>query len=177
VRAYEAVIEAGEECGIVPLTAEDCEARNTIEAVDAAAERGKVTLVWDSEDLTKIISSAVAPKGSPVYKYFDLPLANYGYFNFDTVLDDEERHVGFSMWTGFSENERAGLSLATLSPEVPIGAEVQVVWGEPDGGTRKATVEPHQQIRVRARVAPAPISADAREQYQAGWRTQTAAGV
>lgn len=61
--------------------------------------------------------------------------------------------------------------LATIDPSVPIGAEVKVIWGEPGGGTRKATVERHQQIAVRAIVSPAPYSVVARIGYQSGWRT------
>jgi vanillate/3-O-methylgallate O-demethylase len=46
-----------------------------------------------------------------------------------------------------------------------------VVWGEPDGGTRKLTVEPHKQINVRAIVSPVPYSVTARLEYAQGWRT------
>jgi vanillate/3-O-methylgallate O-demethylase len=46
-----------------------------------------------------------------------------------------------------------------------------VIWGEPDGGSRKATVERHKQLEVRAIVSPAPYSVVAREQYvDTGWR-------
>jgi vanillate/3-O-methylgallate O-demethylase len=48
---------------------------------------------------------------------------------------------------------------------------VTLVWGEPDGGTRKTTVERHRQFEVRALVAPIPYSRMARETYHAGWRT------
>ena len=75
------------------------------------------------------------------------------------------------MFTGYSANERRALSLATVDPDVPLGTEVTVVWGEPDGGTRKTTVEPHQQIEVRAIVSPVPYSEVARESYAEGWRT------
>jgi len=75
------------------------------------------------------------------------------------------------MWTGYSDNERTALSLATIDPGIEIGTEVSVIWGEPDGGTRKATVEPHDQLAVRAIVSPAPYSAVARKEYhQQGWR-------
>src|SRR5690606_14892924 len=105
------------------------------------------------------------------YKYFDLPLANYGYYNFDSVIDDDGKHIGLSMWTGYSENERRALSLATIDPKIEIGTEVRVVWGEPNGGSRKATVEPHEQFAVRAIVSPAPYSVVARQEYRKGWRT------
>jgi vanillate/3-O-methylgallate O-demethylase len=62
-------------------------------------------------------------------------------------------------------------SLATVDPQVPLGAEVRVAWGEPEGGSRKAAVQPHEQFAVRAIVSPAPFSAMAREAYQPGWRS------
>ena len=34
------------------------------------------------------------------------------------------------------------------------------MWGEPDGGSRKTTVQPHEQFAVRAVVSPAPYSVD-----------------
>ncbi len=50
-----------------------------------------------------------------------------------------------------------------------------VVWGEPDGGSGKTTVEPHKQIEVRAVVSPVPYSKVARETYHQGWRTERTA--
>ena len=79
--------------------------------------------------------------------------------------------VGLSMFTGFSYNEKQALSLATIDPEIPVGTELRVVWGEENGGTRKTTVEPHKQIEVRAIVSPVPYSRVARENYAEGWRT------
>ena len=79
--------------------------------------------------------------------------------------------VGYSMFTGYSSNERRGLSLATIDPSVPEGTELKVVWGEPNGGTKKASVEPHEQTEVRAVVSPIPYSTVARATYQGGWRT------
>ncbi len=46
-----------------------------------------------------------------------------------------------------------------------------MLWGEPNGGTRKTTVQPHEQFAVRAVVSPAPYSVVARESYHQGWRT------
>ena len=87
------------------------------------------------------------------------------------MVDAGGRTVGLSMFTGYSYNERSALSLATVDHEIPVGTEIKVVWGEPDGGTRKTTVEPHEQIEVRAVVSPVPYSKVARETYAQGWRT------
>ncbi|WP_218222100.1 aminomethyl transferase family protein [Nesterenkonia sp. Act20] len=148
--------------------------REALEKIDPSTQRRKVTLSWNSEDMKKIWGSLVDVDG-PQYKYFDLPMAQYGSSNYDSVLDAEGTNVGFSMFTGYTSNDRRAISLATVSPDVPEGAEVKVLWGEPNGGTSKPTVEPHEQIEVRAVVSPVPFSVVARKEYHGGWRTGTAA--
>lgn len=144
--------------------------RDALERIDQASQRKKVTLAWDGDDVTSIFASLFKPKG-PSYKFFDLPLANYGSANYDSVIDADGVVVGYSMFTGYSANERQALSLATIDHDVPEGTELRVVWGEPDGGTAKAAVEPHVQTEVRAVVSPVPYSAVARASYRGGWRT------
>ncbi len=77
------------------------------------------------------------------------------------------------MFTGYSYNEKAALSLGTIDHEIPIGTELKVVWGE-QPNTRKTTVEPHKQIEVRVIVSPVPYAKTARENYEGGWRTTRA---
>ncbi|MEB7448270.1 vanillate/3-O-methylgallate O-demethylase [Arthrobacter koreensis] len=144
--------------------------REALESMDPAAQRRKVTLAWNPEDLGRIFTSQLDTEQTP-YKYFDLPLANYGSSNYDSVIDADGNVVGVSMFTGYSANERRGLSLATVNPDVPEGSELRVVWGEPDGGTAKTTVEPHRQLQVRAVVSPVPYSETVRKDYKGGWRT------
>jgi vanillate/3-O-methylgallate O-demethylase len=144
--------------------------RDALEHVDAETQRRKVTLAWEAEDVAKIFT-ALFDTDSRGYQFFDLPIANYGSSNFDSVLDREGNVLGYSMFTGYSANEKRALSLATVDPQIEIGTEVQVVWGEPDGGTRKRTVDPHDQLKVRAVVSPAPYSVTARLEYAEGWRT------
>ncbi|GAA3670603.1 vanillate/3-O-methylgallate O-demethylase [Microbacterium marinilacus] len=144
--------------------------RDALEKVDPASQRKKVTLAWNPEDLAKVWASLLDVDG-PQYKFFDLPLANYGSANYDKVVDADGTTVGFSMFTGYSANEKRGLSLGTVDPDVPEGTELKVVWGEPDGGSSKASVEPHEQFEVRVVVSPVPYSTVARQTYQGGWRT------
>jgi vanillate/3-O-methylgallate O-demethylase len=142
--------------------------RDALEALDKDAQRRKVTLEWNSDDLATLLSS---PVEGARYQFFDLPNANYGSSNFDKVIDADGTVHGVSMFTGISANEKKGLSLATIGADVPHGAELRVVWGEPDGGSKKTTVEPHEQFEVRATVSPVPYAKMARETYHAGWRS------
>ena len=143
--------------------------REAMEAMGDKKHRQKVTLEWNGEDVAKIFASYVDGSEMP-YKFFDLPLANYASSNYDKVTADGH-HAGFSMFTGYSYNERAALSLATIDADIEMGNEVTVTWGEPDGGSDKLTVEPHKQLEVRAIVSPVPYSKTAREGYAQGWRT------
>jgi vanillate/3-O-methylgallate O-demethylase len=144
--------------------------RDALEAIDQDTQRRKVTLAWHPEDVAKLLASPADEKG-PGYQFFDLPNANYGSSNYDAILDADDNVVGLSLFTGYSANERRVLSLSTVNPDVPIGAEVRVIWGEPDGGSRKTTVQPHEQFAVRAIVSPAPYSTVVREHYHPGWRS------
>jgi vanillate/3-O-methylgallate O-demethylase len=147
--------------------------RDALEQIDAESQRRKVTLAWDGEDVVKIHASFYDLETDP-YMFFDVPIANYGSSNFDSVVDRDGNVVGVSMFTGYSVNEKRALSLATIDPGVELGTELELVWGEPNGGSKKATVEPHRQINVRVVVSPAPYAVTARTTYAEGWRTANA---
>ena len=148
----------------------DFHGADALKEIDPATQRKKVTLEWNKEDIQKIVSSLFEPEGEQ-YKFFDLPLANYANSNYDAVLDADGNTVGLSMFTGYSFNEKKALSLGTVDHEIPLGTEVHVLWGEENGGTKKTTVEPHKQLKVRAIVSPVPYSKMAGDTYQAGWRS------
>lgn len=76
------------------------------------------------------------------------------------------------MFAGYSANERTALSLAIIDPQIQPGARLSVVWGEPDGGSHKTTVERHQQLAVGVTVSPVPYSTEVRESYEGTWRKQ-----
>jgi vanillate/3-O-methylgallate O-demethylase len=144
--------------------------REALEAMADRPHRHKVTFAWNGDDVARVFQSFFEP-GVENYKYIDVPNANYASSNYDAVQRGG-RTVGLSMFTGYSYNERCYLSLGVVDPEVQVGDELTLIWGEEGGGTRKTTVEPHKQTEIRVRVAPAPYSRDARESYAEGWRTR-----
>ena len=148
--------------------------REALEKMAVTPQRKKVTFAWHAEDVVKIWASLL--EGGDPYKYIDLPQSNYASASYDKVLRNG-RTIGFSMFNGYSYNERSMLSLGVVDPDVEIGAEVKIVWGEAGGGTQKTTVERHKQIEIRAIVSPVPYSKVARETYAKGWRTAQATGV
>jgi len=144
--------------------------RDALQQVDGATQRKKVTLAWNAEDVSEIFASLL-DLDSEGYQPFDLPNANYGSSNYDAVVDAGGTIVGLSMFTGYTANERRALSLATIDPEIEVGTELKVIWGEPNGGSKKTTVQPHKQKEVRVVVSPVPYSVTARLEYKGGWRT------
>ncbi len=145
--------------------------RDALEKIEPETQRKKVTLAWNGDDVSKILSSMVDIESEHTYQFFDMPIANYGSSNFDSVVDADGTVVGVSMFSGYSANEKRALSLATIDHEIEIGTELSVVWGEPGGGSRKTTVDRHEQIEVRAIVSPVPYAETARLEYAEGWRT------
>jgi syringate O-demethylase len=106
----------------------------------------------------------------------EFPSAVYAMHPFDEVKVDG-KVIGVSTWIGYSSNEGAMLSLAMIDPDhVEFGKEVTLVWGEPNGGTSKPTVEPHVQTEIKAIISPVPYSEVARNSYADSWR-QTGVGA
>lgn len=136
--------------------------RTALEAMATGPHGGKVTLLWNSDDVERVYASQFGR--GPRYKQMEFPMMAIGWPHVDVVTDADGRFVGRSMYCGYSGNERIVLSLATLDADhLTPGTEVTVTWGEPGGGSRKPHVESHEQTQVRATVAPAPLATATRE--------------
>jgi vanillate/3-O-methylgallate O-demethylase len=145
------------------------------DALEARADQPhwkKVTFEWNPDDVVRVGQSLFEPAGNN-FKFIDFPLSNYTSATYDAVLRDGEL-VGYSMFSGYTSNDRAFLSLGTVDPSVEVGDELTLVWGEEDGGTGKTTVERHRQTEIQVRVAPTPYSRDARQSYGGRWRGREA---
>ena len=146
--------------------------RPALEKMAGKPHRRKVTFAWNADDVMKVWRSMLEP-GDP-YKYLDVPLSNYTSASYDRILHAGQR-VGLSMFAGYSYNERSMLSLGVVDPDIELGNEVKLVWGEEGGGSKKTTVERHRQIEIRAIVSPVPYAKQARTSYAEGWRTKAVA--
>jgi len=138
--------------------------RAALEKMTDVQRRKKVTLVWNGEDIARVVGSLF--HAGDISKYIDLPLANYSTLPFDKVLKDGQT-IGVSTYTGYTYNERAMISLAIVdSKHSEPGAEVTLVWGEEGRGSSKPTVERHKQVEIRATVAAVPYAEVARVAYR-----------
>jgi vanillate/3-O-methylgallate O-demethylase len=137
--------------------------RPALERIAQNPRRTKVTLVWNSDDVTDAVGSLYRP--GPGAKYIDMPKARYALHHMDKVLKDGRR-AGASLDVGYIANERVMISLATVDNEyAEPGTKVTVLWGERPG-TAKPQVEAHEQREIRATVAPVPYVQFARDQYR-----------
>lgn len=141
-----------------------------LEGMRDKPHRQKVTFAWNSDDVGKIMQSMLNPE-SEHYKYIDLPLSNYASSSYDRIMDGDKL-VGVSMFSGYSYNEMSMLSLGSVDPDISVGTELTLVWGEEGGGSEKTTVERHKQAPIRVVVSPVPYSKAVRESYAKGWRTE-----
>lgn len=147
--------------------------RDALERMAGGDHRKKVTLALDDEDVTRVIGTMFRKAARA--KFVDWPSAVYSMHPFDRVTSGGET-VGVSTWIGYSANEGKMLTLAVVDPaHAEPGTEVTFVWGEEDGGTRKPTVEEHEQVELRAIVSPVPYVETVRRDYApGGWRAVSA---
>lgn len=138
--------------------------RDALERLESRPHKRKVTLLWNDEDVIDVFASMFSEKDRA--KYLDMPGSQYSACPYDRVLSEGEM-VGFSTYAVYSSNFSSWISLAMLDGTIEEGADVTLIWGEPDGGSAKPTVERHVQTEIRAKVAPAPLPASTRESYRA----------
>ena len=139
--------------------------RDALEKKAAEPHLHKRTLRWSNDDVVRIFASMLGE--GERYKFMDMPASHYATCPFDEVLLNGER-AGVSHYPVYTCNVRSWISLALLEESASEpGTEVTLIWGEPDGGTKKPTVERHAQTEVACVVEPCPISVTARENYKA----------
>lgn len=124
--------------------------RAALEKMADQPHRRKVWLKWNDEDVQKVFASQLG--SGDRFKYMEVPNAYYSILPFDKIVADG-RVVGLSTYTVYTSNVRSWFSLAMVDEDVPDNTEVNVVWGEEDGGSAKPVVEHHIQTNIRATVS------------------------
>lgn len=147
--------------------------REALEEMAKQPQRRKVTIALDDASVSEAVFGQFG-KGKLRPKYMEFPSAVYSMHPFDRVEVDGKL-VGVSTWVAYTANEGKMLTLAMLDEQyAEPGTEVDFIWGEPDGGTSKPTVEKHRQITIKGVVAAVPYSEVARTSYAPSWRNQAA---
>ncbi len=138
--------------------------RRALEAMKGKEHRKKVTLKWHKDDVLKVFASLY--NDGDRYKFMDMPASHYATLPYDLVTKGGNA-IGLSHYPVYTSNVRSWISLAVVDANAAKpGTEVSILWGEPDGGSKKPTVERHIQTEMKATVHPCPISVTAREIYK-----------
>ena len=86
----------------------------------------------------------------PNYKYLEMPAAHYATCPFDKVLMNGKQ-IGMSVYATYTMAVGGWFSIGIINEaDVELGNEIELVWGEPNGGSAKPTIEPHEQTLIRA---------------------------
>lgn len=125
-----------------------------LEARAANQKRKKVTLVWNREDLMKVIRDSLY--ADPPARFVNFPLSAYSTFHIDDVrTKDGSKHIGLAQFSGFSANAGEFLGGAVVDIEhAEPGTELTMMWGEDK--MRRPTIENNTLREVRVTVAPSP---------------------
>lgn len=120
-------------------------------AMQHQPHRTKKWLKWNADDVMKVFRSMF--NAGDRYKHLEMPAAQYATLPFDRVMLGG-RMVGLSLYPVYTANVRGWFSLAMIDEaDAKDGTEVEIVWGEENGGSRKPVVERHVQTTIRARIA------------------------
>ncbi len=152
---------------------------DAVKAMEGKPHRRKVTFAWNGEDIQKTYDCLFTP-GSEIYKFFDIPIANYGSASFDAVMKNG-KVVGLSMFSGYSSNERQALSLGVVDPDIQEGDVLTLDLGR--AGSGRWLEEAHRRASQAARNsregvagAVSPVTR-ARLMPKAGVRARAKAGA
>ena len=145
--------------------------REALEEMQGKPHRRKVTFEWNGEDVATIMALDVR-RGPALQVHRHAGRRTTPRRRTTAIMCDGKRRRRRRCSRGYSYNERAMLSLGIIDEEFATpGTQVTLVWGEPDGGTPKTTVERSRQFEIRALVAPVPYAREVRETYHSGWRS------
>lgn len=122
--------------------------RAALERMAAQPQRRRVWLTWNREDAARVIGSAETD-GDDRAKPLQMPI---NAFTYDQVLIGSRR-VGLAFMHGYTVNLGGWVSVGTVDADVAEGAEVELLWGEPDGGASSPYQPPHRQTKIRAIVS------------------------
>jgi glycine cleavage system aminomethyltransferase T len=130
--------------------------RDALRELEDQPKRQKVWLVWNQDDVLRIMRDSLFGEEGKRPRILDLPMS-YRNYHYDSVLDAQGSLVGVSMYAAYTVNLANFVSLAMLDEVRAVdGKELTIVWGQEDGGASNPFMFPHVQTTVRATVSTSP---------------------
>ena len=144
--------------------------REALEQIDPAAQRKKVTLAWERRRRRQDLRLDVRHRRRAATSSSTCRSPTTASSNFDSVLDPDGNVVGFSMFTGYSANEKRALSLATSTRRSSSAPR------STSSGASPTAARARRPSSRTSRSASARSSARCRTPSRRAWRTQRAGG-
>ncbi|HEX4093771.1 MAG TPA: hypothetical protein VHZ33_34060 [Trebonia sp.] len=133
--------------------------RPALERLAGEPHRRKAWLSWNRDDVAKVFAS-MYETGDKRFKYIEMPAAFYAGAQFDRV-ERNGNLIGLSTLCSYTANVRGWISICMIDADrLEYGQEVELIWGEPDGGSANPTVERHTQTAIRATVSRRPFAGE-----------------
>jgi glycine cleavage system aminomethyltransferase T len=134
--------------------------REALEQQKERKHRKKAWLSWHRDDVARIFAS-MCEQGDKRSKYIEMPAAFYAGAHADRIERDGNL-IGVSTLCSYSSNVRGWISVCMINEDdLAYGEDVELVWGEPDGGSANPAVERHTQTTIRATISRRPFPAGA----------------
>ena len=131
--------------------------RAALERLAGARHRKKAWLSWHRDDVARIFASMYS-HGDNRFKYIEMPAAFYAGAHGDRV-EKNGNLIGVSTLCSYSSNVRGWISICMINEDdLAYGEEVELVWGEPGGGSANPAVERHAQTTIRATISKRPFA-------------------
>ncbi len=117
-----------------------------LERIAAAPPKTKVWLTWNEEDTERLIVDSEFRFGPGARKLLPWP---------NTVGRDQvlmgDRMIGATQIHGYTVNIGKWVSVASVDTEyAKPGTQVELLWGDWDGGASNPATPAHEQVRIRA---------------------------
>lgn len=131
--------------------------RDALEQLEQQPTRRKVWLVWNEDDVLRVMRDSLFGKEGHRPRILDLPMG-YRNYHYDRVLGAGDSTVGISFYATYTVNMGRYVSLAMLEESAAAdGNEITIIWGQQDGGASNPFTLPHVQTTVRATVSTRPL--------------------
>lgn len=118
--------------------------REALEAVPLEGRRRKVWLTWDTADVERLLLDAHLDRAPRPRTPFEPYIVVR-----DAVLVGDET-VGMTQMSGFTDHLGGWTSVATVDERLADGTQVEILWGDFDGGASNPYTPTHEPRRIRA---------------------------
>ena len=131
--------------------------RSALEELKEQPHKRKVWLEWNEDDVIRVMRDSLFGEDGARPKIISLPLSAPMTAYYDEIRD-KNGAIGYSGIAGYTSNLRRYVSMSFIDEEKAVeGAQVELLWGDPDSGERAFLNPGYVQTDIRATVRTSPL--------------------